>query len=71
MHGWVDTVISNANAAGMSCHAGVDEAVVIKDGDNGFLETDASDPGGGSGVHYSNPYGVGLYATAMRGVLGY
>lgn len=71
MHGWVDTVISNCAGIGATCYAGVDEAIVIKASDNGFLETDASPPINGSGVHYSNPLGVGLYAAAMKAALGY
>jgi hypothetical protein len=67
MHGWVDTVIANALASGIQCFPGVDEAITIKASDNGFLETDISE--GGSGVHYTNPLGVGLYAAAMRVVL--
>ena len=69
IHSWVDEVIVNANTSGASCFASVDESVTIKAADNGFLETDAST--GGSGVHYSNPLGVELYAAAMKSALGY
>lgn len=65
MRGWVDSVISNCAGIGVVCHAGPDEAVSIKASDNGLLETDAG------GVHYTNPLGVGLYATAMKAALGY
>lgn len=66
---WIDEVRSHCAGIGATCLPGVDEAVTIKDGDNGYLETDIST--GGSGVHYTNPYGVGLYADAMKSVLGY
>lgn len=69
MYGYVDTVIATAVAAGIDCRPAVDEGVTIKDGDGGYLETDLSE--GGVGVHYSDPYGVGLYAATMQAVLGY
>ena len=69
MKGWIDTVISHCSNIGATCSAGVDEAIVIKANDNGYLETDIST--NGSGVHYTNPLGVGLYADAMKAVLGF
>lgn len=69
MHGWIDTVISHCASIGATCQPGPDEAVVIKGSDNGYTETDAFT--GGSGVHYTNPLGVGLYANAMKAALGY
>jgi len=59
MHGWIDQIIT-AHAA--YTYPGVDEAIVIKADDNGFLETDKSE--GGSGVHYT-ALGAHLYAEAM------
>jgi len=69
MHGWVDTVIAWCGSQGIVCMAGVDEAVTIKAGDDGHAETDFVT--GGAGVHYSDPLGVGLYATAMQHILGW
>jgi len=65
MHTRVDAIIAGCAADGYQCIPGVDEAVTIKDGDDGVLETDSGR------VHYTNPYGVGLYATAMQHILGY
>lgn len=62
-HGWVDTVIANANAAGITAFAGVDEVVTIKAGDDGATNTDF-------GVHYSAS-GAAAYAAAMKIILGY
>lgn len=66
MHGWVDEVI--ALHPGYA-HPGVDEAVAIKMADDGWLATDAST--GGSGVHYTVPFGANEYAKAMATALGY
>ena len=63
LHGWINTVIANANAAGIVTFAGVDEAVTIKAGDDGATNTDF-------GVHYSAA-GAAAYAAAMKTILGY
>ena len=57
----IDTVLSTRSAWAI---AGVDEAVVIKAGDDGATNTS-------DGTHYSNPAGNTAYAAAMQAVMGY
>lgn len=67
LHTRIDSIIAWCSGQGIDCRPSVDEAITIKADDNGWLETDAPT---GSGVHYSNPYGVGLYAAAMQQAMG-
>ncbi len=57
--GYIQTVISTRSM----CHAGVDQGVTIKAGDNGAANTS-------DGIHFSTA-GKTMYAAAMKTAMGY